>query len=224
MGNIVVFGAGGRAGNPVVAEAVDRGHTVTAVVRDPSRFPDLAGPGVTVESGDISVATDVSRLVYGHDAVVHAVTPLKGPDQIHLLDPQFFVTTANNLIAAMTEHDVPRVVLVGHFSNILTDDGSPVADHPDKFPDFLRGFSQSHTAGLEAFRASPKEIDWVMLAPPGDLQAERPRTGRYQLGGETLAPQHQDVPGTLSYKDLAVAIVDEIETPRNHRARLSVFD
>ncbi|MFD0890304.1 NmrA family NAD(P)-binding protein, partial [Streptosporangium algeriense] len=35
MSRIVVFGAGGNAGRRVVAEAVSRGHTVTAVVRDP---------------------------------------------------------------------------------------------------------------------------------------------------------------------------------------------
>ncbi|HEX2312530.1 MAG TPA: NAD(P)H-binding protein, partial [Thermomonospora sp.] len=42
MGKIIVFGAGGRAGRAAVAEAVRRGHEVTAVVRDPARHPDLA--------------------------------------------------------------------------------------------------------------------------------------------------------------------------------------
>ena len=32
---IVVFGAGGRVGSRTVAEALARGHEVTAVVRDP---------------------------------------------------------------------------------------------------------------------------------------------------------------------------------------------
>ncbi|MEV1206649.1 NmrA family NAD(P)-binding protein, partial [Microbispora rosea] len=34
--NIVIFGAGGRAGRQAVAEARRRGHRVTAVVRDPA--------------------------------------------------------------------------------------------------------------------------------------------------------------------------------------------
>ncbi|MGW4698416.1 NAD(P)H-binding protein, partial [Kitasatospora cineracea] len=42
MARIVVFGAGGRVGRAAVAEAVRRGHAVTAVVRDPDRHPELA--------------------------------------------------------------------------------------------------------------------------------------------------------------------------------------
>ncbi|MGQ4433313.1 NAD(P)H-binding protein [Streptomyces sp. SAS_260] len=40
MSRIVVLGAGGRAGRAVTAEALGPGHEVTAVVRDPARFPD----------------------------------------------------------------------------------------------------------------------------------------------------------------------------------------
>ncbi|MET9267300.1 NAD(P)H-binding protein [Amycolatopsis sp. NPDC004079] len=50
MSKIVIFGAGGRAGRQAVAEARRRGHEVTAVVRDPSRYPDLAD----VVTGDVT--------------------------------------------------------------------------------------------------------------------------------------------------------------------------
>ncbi|SDL00386.1 NAD(P)-dependent oxidoreductase [Nonomuraea jiangxiensis] len=42
MSRIVVYGAGGRAGVRVVAEAARRGHEVTAVVRDPDRYAHLS--------------------------------------------------------------------------------------------------------------------------------------------------------------------------------------
>ena len=41
---IVLFGATGMIGSRVLAEALRRGHEVTAVVRDPSKVTD----GVTV--------------------------------------------------------------------------------------------------------------------------------------------------------------------------------
>lgn len=44
MSKIVIFGAGGRAGRHAVAEAVARGHHVTAVVRDPARHQHLLSP------------------------------------------------------------------------------------------------------------------------------------------------------------------------------------
>ncbi|MGI5273404.1 NAD(P)H-binding protein [Nonomuraea sp. CA-218870] len=57
--NIVVFGAGGRAGRQIVAEAHRRGHRVTAVVRDPASHGDLTD--VRVVAGDVTDETGVAR-------------------------------------------------------------------------------------------------------------------------------------------------------------------
>ena len=223
MSRIVVFGGGGRAGLAAVREALDRGHQVTAVVRDPAAHPDLASTSADVVAGDLSVAEDVDRLVAGHDAVVHAVAPLKGPHEIDKLDPHFFVTAAGNLLGAVTKHGIRRLVLVGHFAALRTPDGRIVAE-TDAFPDFLEGFVQSHIAGLEQYRQSAEQVDWVMLAPPAALTPESPRTGSYRLGGEEAAPEVKGAPAHLLYADLGVAIVDEIETPTRHRERVAVFD
>lgn len=224
MSKIVVFGGGGRSGRAVVEEGARRGHEVTAVVRDPASYEELGGiGGVTVVQGSISEAADVDGTVAGHDTVVNAVTPLKGPHDIANLDPLFFVTAANNLLAAASAHGNPRLLLVGHFANLRTPDGRIVAETPD-FPDFLEGFVASHTAGLEVFRAAPAEVDWVMFAPPANLNVESPRTGSYRLGGEEAAPAVDGAPAHLSYADLGVAIVDQVENPTLHRQRVSVFD
>lgn len=45
MSGIVVFGAGGRAGRAVTAEARRRGYEVTAAVRDPARYAELGRTG-----------------------------------------------------------------------------------------------------------------------------------------------------------------------------------
>ncbi|MEV0490600.1 NmrA family NAD(P)-binding protein [Streptomyces atratus] len=42
MSGMVVFGAGGRRGRTVTAEARMPGHHVTAVVRDPEKYAGLA--------------------------------------------------------------------------------------------------------------------------------------------------------------------------------------
>jgi putative NADH-flavin reductase len=90
-------------------------------------------------------------------------------------------------------------------------------DDPAAFPPEIRPFAAAHTAGLNRLRERDGTVDWLMVTPPARLeQAER--TGRYAVGGET-APTPD---AHLSYADLAVAIVDEIETPRHHRTRVSV--
>ncbi|MEV4411846.1 NAD(P)H-binding protein [Catellatospora sp. NPDC049609] len=224
--NVVVFGAGGRAGQAVTAEARERGHRVTAVVRDPARHGHLAADGVDVVPGDVTDAARVAAVVRGHDAAVHAVSPFRGPEQGFAdLDPDFFVKAADALTgalstAALSTAAVPRLLVVGLFANLVGADGRPVMDDPAAFPAQIRPFALAHTAGLDRLREQRTDVDWLMLTPPARLAYDGPRTGRYLVGGETVPPESAH----LSYADLAVAVVDEIETPRHHRTRISVFN
>ncbi|WP_329245599.1 NAD(P)H-binding protein [Actinoallomurus sp. NBC_01490] len=219
MTGIVVYGAGGRAGRAVTAEARGRGHRVTAVVRDPARYGDLEAEGVRVVRGDVTDRSTVPAIVGGHDGVVHAVSPFSGPEQGFAgLDPEFFVTAADALLDGMAAVSVPRLVVIGLFANLNDASGRPVMDDPAAFPPEIRPFAAAHTAGLDRLRERDgTAVDWLVLTPPARLeQAER--TGRYTVGGEAAPPADAH----LSYADLAVAIVDEIETPRHHRTRVSV--
>lgn len=216
MSGIVIFGAGGRAGRAVTAEARRRGHHVTAVVRDPGRYRDIEADGVSLTQGDVTDAGRVSSIVRGHDAAVHAVSPISGPEQGFAdLDPEFFVKAADALIAS----GVSRLVAIGLFANLEDGDGRPVMDDPSVFPAEIRPFAVAHTAGLERLKARGTAADWLMLTPPAQLDRDAPRTGRYRIGGETAPPASAH----LSYADLAVAVLDEIETPRHHRTRVSIF-
>lgn len=219
---IVVFGAGGRAGRAVTAEARARGHRVTAVVRDPAKHAGLEADGVRVLRGDVRDARAVARACRGHVAAVHAVSPFTGPEQgFDALDPAFFVKAADALLRGLAEVNVRRLVAVGLFANLNGPDGEPVMNDPALFPPHIRPFALAHQAGLERLRAAGPAVDWLVLTPPALLDARAPRTGRYRTGGDS-------VPGTepahLSYADLAVALLDEIDTPRHHRTRVSVFD
>ncbi|RBQ06560.1 NAD(P)H-binding protein [Micromonospora sp. WMMC264] len=215
MTSIAVFGAGGRAGRAVTAEAHRRGHRVTAVVRDPARHPDLT----SAVRGDVTDPETVTSIGYGHDAVVHAVSPASGPDALAAagLDPEFFVRAADALLHGLARADVPRLVAIGLFATLIDAHGRPLYDDPAVLPAELRPFALSHAAGLDRLRAADTTVDWLVLTPPAALDVAGTRTGRYRLGGER-APAS----APLSYADLAVAVVDEIESPRHHRTRVSV--
>ncbi|MER7928303.1 NAD(P)H-binding protein [Streptomyces sp. NPDC096057] len=220
MSGIMVLGAGGRAGRAVTAEALGRGHEVTAVVRDPARYPDLAVPGVSVVRGDVTDAGSVRGAAGGAVAAVHAVSPFSGPEQgFDALDPGFFVKTADALLAGLAGTGVRRLVAVGLFADLLGADGRPVMDDPSAFPPEIRPFALAHTAGLRRLREAGGSVDWVMLTPGGGLDQDAPRTGRHRLDDERVP---EGAPG-LSYADLAVAVLDEIETLARHRVRVSVF-
>ncbi|MFD5076746.1 NAD(P)-dependent oxidoreductase [Streptomyces sp. NPDC058371] len=228
MAGIVVFGAGGRAGRAVTDEARRRGHRVTAVVRDPGRYPEPGADGVTVARGDVTDPGAVAEVVGGHAAAVHAVSPFSGPEQgFDSLDPEFFVKAADALLGGLAGAGVGRLVAVGLFAHLVGADGRAVMDDPAAFPAEIRPFALAHAAGLRRLREATERggeagagVDWVMLTPPARLEVGAPRTGRYRLGGER-AP---DADAWLSYADLAVAVLDEIETPTLHRTRVSVFN
>ncbi|MBN6035307.1 NAD(P)-dependent oxidoreductase [Amycolatopsis sp. 195334CR] len=220
MSAIVVFGAGGRAGRAILAEATRRGHRVTAVVRDPAKYPDLAagttdGTGdISVVAGDIGSASSVAGVVAGHDAVVHAAAALARPADL------VFAEAALALLDGLPRAGVSRLVAIGMAANLEVSPGVRLMDEPD-FPAEYLPFALGHTAGLHVLRAAPAEVDWVMLTPPMVLD-EGPCTGRYRTGGdEVLTPGE---PGHLSYADLAIAVLDEIETPKHHRTRIAVGD
>ncbi|WP_238018110.1 NAD(P)H-binding protein [Dactylosporangium sp. AC04546] len=221
---IAVFGAGGRAGRRVTAEAVRRGHEVVAVVRDVVAHGGLASDvaalnatdvaarsgAVSVHRGDVTDAASVRRLADGCDAVVSAVTPASGPEALARmrLDERYFVKAADALLAARA----PRLAVVGLFATLHDASGGLVMDDPSAFPPQLRAFAQAHLAGLERLREETDQ-QWLVLTPTARLEPDGVRTGRYRLGGEQVP--HDETDG-LSYADLAVAILDEIERPTRY--------
>jgi putative NADH-flavin reductase len=224
MGSIAIFGAGGKAGRAITAEARDRGHRVTAVVRNPRNHSDIAADGVRIVQSDVRDIDATSSIARAQDAVVNATTPASGPESLANLgqfDDQFFVDSVDALLRGMTLAGVHRLVLIGLFANLQDGNGRLVLDDPASFPGHLRPFALAHTAGLDRLRAADTTVDWLMITPPARLDAAAPRLGRYRTGGDTVP---NSGPASLSYADLAVAVIDEIETPRHHRTRVSVFD
>ena len=69
---VAIFGATGGTGIELVKQALDRGHLVTAFVREPSPLADK-GDGLKIMNGDIYDMTGVARCVQGQDAVLCAL-------------------------------------------------------------------------------------------------------------------------------------------------------
>ncbi len=209
MTRIVVFGAGGRAGRAVLAEAAGRGWDVTAVVRDPARHADLAGgAGVTMAAGDVTEADAVARLTAGHDAAVHAAASLAVPAA------EFFPAAASALLAGVAAAGTGRLVAVGLASQLADVTGTPLLDTPG-YPSEYRDFMVGHGAGLHVFRTARTDVDWLVVAPAGDFDH-----GGTPAGGYRIVPG--DAAARITYADLAIAVADEIERPRHHRLLLGV--
>ena len=67
---IALIGATGHVGSAILAEAARRGHSVTAIVRNPGKVSTL--PGVKAVTADAADAAALSPLLAGHDVVISA--------------------------------------------------------------------------------------------------------------------------------------------------------
>lgn len=130
---ITVFGAAGGVGSRVVAEALDRGHEVTAVVRRSGHRHD----GARVRTGDAADAGEVARLSTGQDVVIAATRPAPGRE--HEL-----AATAEALLTGVARTDpAARLLIVGGAATLtVPGTGGFVVDAPD-FPRLA-----AHRAGV----------------------------------------------------------------------------
>ena len=72
---LTIFGATGATGTELARQALEAGHEVTAVVRDPGRMSVPAQSRLNVITADVMDPASISPAVAGADAVITAIAP-----------------------------------------------------------------------------------------------------------------------------------------------------
>ncbi|WP_018218748.1 NAD(P)-dependent oxidoreductase [Salinispora vitiensis] len=211
MGNIVVFGAGGTAGSQIAQEAFQRGHRVTAAVRRPEATTSYLPAGVQVVTGDATSERSVRELAPEADALVVAIG---GGERGLWLD------AARTLVSALRETpNPPRIIHLGGGATLCTPQGDRFLDEPD-FPQEYRDAALGQADALAYYRSEADGVRWTYVSPPPLEFHPGARTGHYRTGGDHPVTDHEGR-SVLSYQDMAVAIVDEIENPRHENTRFT---
>ncbi len=214
MARITLFGASGTIGVRILDEALRRGHTVTAVVRDVNRLT-RDDSSLNVVAGDVLNAEDVVRYTKDQDVVISAVGGGDGPGHQALIEP-----AARSLVAGLRtlQPGAPRLVVVNGAGSLRTAGGGQIWDTPG-LPEFLLEIMHAHGDAL-AYLRGVDDVAWTVLSPaatitPGD------RTGRYRTGGDDLVTDDAGV-SAISTEDYAVALLDEVERPQHVGQRFTV--
>lgn len=200
--NVALVGATGNVGSRLLAELLRRGHTVTAIVRNPERVP--IRPGVTAKRGDVADKAGLAALLAGHDAAVSAV--------------RFTDSDPRLLIGAVKAAGVPRYLVVGGAGSLEVAPGLKLMDAPS-FPAQYRPEALGGAAFLDTLRAET-DLDWTFISPSA-LFVPGERTGKFRLGGDQLLTDAEGK-SRISFEDFAVALVDELENPAHSRGRFTV--
>lgn len=224
--HIGVFGATGTIGQRVVAEAIDRGHHVTAFTRSPARVPATPEP-VTWQVVDVLSSDAVATAIADLDVVVNAInagdTIPATIDNAHVLP-----TAARALLTALDQHPSVRLLVVGGAGSLEVSPGLQVVDVPGfasslptnlGVPTTYVKVVEAHREALNIYRLSNRS--WTYLSPSAGLVQPGARTGRYRTGTNQLLVR-EDGTSEISAEDLAMALIDEAEIPRHFQRRFTV--
>ena len=213
--NILLIGATGFVGRATLNELTARGHRVTAVSRHPAAVGSQAN--VVAEPVDVLDTGALASAIAGHDAVVSAYN--SGWTNPDLYDE--FLRGSASIQLAVKQAGVRRLLVVGGAGSLYVADGVQAVDTAG-FPDEWKPGALAARDYLTELQGE-KELDWTFLSPALEMHqgTSGRRLGTYREGLNT--PVYDEAGrSVISVEDLAVAIVDELESPKHARRRFTV--
>ncbi|WP_375203365.1 NAD(P)-dependent oxidoreductase [Hyphococcus sp.] len=199
---IAIVGATGNVGRRLCAEAVSRGHEVTAIARKEGGLP--ANNKLSFVKGDV-LEERADKMLSGHDVVIYSL--------------RFNGLDFDKAIAGFRASNAPRLLIVGGAASLNAAPGGPALIDTPGFPEEIKVEAEPARQALDKIKASGT-TDWTFLSPsiiigPGE------RTGKFRLGKDDVL---KDAEGNsrISYEDFAVAMIDEAETPKHQGERFTV--
>lgn len=219
---IAVLAATGATGRQLLTQALDRGHDVVALVRDPARLDVPSNPGLRVVSVDVHDPASVAAALVGVDAVVSGLgstkrsrpgiltagaTALTGtPDgpSLRAVDPD----------AAATRVAAPYIVWLGACGSGVSAPRAGLATR----------LLLKVALGTEEL-ADKAQAEDLLLAAGASVMHARPLTnGRLSPTHRTVAladAPRRLLPATISRATVAATMLDEAEH-RHHPGAVTV--
>lgn len=167
---LVVLGATGGIGLEIVRQAIEHGHSVTALVRSPERLKPFEGR-ITVIQGDVLSSAELERTVGGHDAVLSGFGPRL---PLSKEDADLLRTFAVSVTTAMEHANVRRVVVVST-AFLFKDAIVPPAYLFGRL--FFPGIVSDASEMERVFQESAS--DWTVVRPP--QLTDKAHRGKYRV-------------------------------------------
>lgn len=214
MKNVTLIGASGFVGTAILNELLNRGHKVTAIVRNPEKV-SVKNDNLKVVKANVSDTEALIEACKGKDAVISAYNP-------GWTNPNIYEETLRNypLILESAKHSgVNRLLCVGGAGTLFCAPGLRVVDS-GAIPEAIMGGVKSLGEFYLNTLMNEHDIDWVFFSPAGTLEPGE-RTGNFRLGKDNLIVD-ADGNSHISVEDYAMAMVDELEKPAHHFERFTI--
>jgi putative NADH-flavin reductase len=212
---ISVLGGTGYAGEAIVAEAVGRGHDVTALSRNVPADPI---PGVTYLTGTAAESLDRIIAESAPDILVGALSA-KGSTLGTL------VQTYRDAGGICADLGV-RMIVIGGFGSLRMAPGEPRVitgiDDLDVPPARVAEGKEMEDVREALATQAPADLDWLFVCPAavfGSYTDLGPARGIYRTSDD-IALFDPDGNSAIEAADLALAVIDQIEKPSHHRTQI----
>ena len=192
---LVIFGATGKTGIELAKQALEKGHTVTAFVRDPARLT-IEDKRLTFVIGDVFDPVSVAKAVTGQDSIICVLGAGSSVKKTTVR-----TTGTINIIDGMQKNNVKRLIVV---TAMGVGESWETLSFINKFffATFLKNSREDHEAQETAVKESG--LDWTIVRPSG--LTDTPRTGVYEVGEMILAKTSK-----IARADVADLILKELE-------------
>ena len=214
MKNVVLIGASGFVGTAILNELLNRGHKVTAIVRDAKKMT-VSNPNLTIVEADVTDTDALKEAGKGKDAVISAYNP-------GWKNPHIYEDTLKNyplIVESAKQAGVKRLLIVGGAGTLFYAPGKMVMDADDVPAQLLPGIKSLGEFYLNTLRKE-KDIDWIFLSPAANMTPGK-RTARFRIGKDDLVVDANG-DSNISVEDFAVAMVDELEQEKHHKERFTI--
>ena len=211
---IVLIGASGFVGAAILNEALNRGHKVVAIVRNPEKIA-VKHENLTLVKGDVSAPNLRKELSKGKDAVVSAYNPGWTNPNIY----EETLTVYPRILEEAKEAGVKRLLCVGGAGTLFCAPNLRVVDAGVIPAEILPAVKSLGIFYLDILM-NEKAIDWVFFSPAGNI-APGERTGKFRLGKDDLIVDEKGN-SNISVEDYAVAMIDELENEKHHQERFTI--
>lgn len=197
---LLVVGATGGTGRQAILQALDRGHYVTALVRDPNKLT-IQHPNLSVLTGDVLKPETLLPAVRRQDAVICSLGGRPGQSDKSVADG------TQNLIAVMQQLAIRRLLVVSSFGV-----GTSYVDAPLFSKLVLKTFLSGPIAEKEVQEKAVREsgLDWIIARPT--RLTDDAATGRYRVA------EHVKLPALsrprISRADVATFLLDQLTNDR----------
>lgn len=212
---IALIGATGFVGGVVLKEAIERGHEVTAIVRNPQKLSPQKN--LVVEKGDVLDSDTLSQSLKGHDLLISTYNAgWTNPDLYN-----DFLNGSKSIQEAVKKSGVKRYIVIGGAGSLFAAPNVQIVDTPE-FPAAWKPGALAARDYLNILRKDD-ELEWTFVSPALEMHPGTPRErrGTYRTGSDSpvFDANHKS---TISVDDLAVAILDEAENPKHIKQRFTV--